>query len=560
MVRRLFEQAIELPAGERKPFLKKACENEPKLLETVLALLHEDENKHSLFQEQALDLITPEEIYSYIDKKIGAYRIIRELGSGGMGVVFLAEREEGDFEQKVAIKLLKRGMDSQEISKRFKSERQMLARLQHPNIARLLDGGLTEDGLPFFTMEYIQGEPIDTYCDKHKLTIKQRLQLFQTVCSAVQYAHRNLLIHRDLKPANILVTEEGEVKLLDFGIAKVISTEENGGIKGLTLTQAGVRLMTPEYASPEQARGDGVNIATDVYSLGIILYELLTGLRPYRFHTTTPSEIERIICDTATEKPSSALHKLKVGENRQDDAQVDAEAISASRSTRLERLQKTLSGDLDNICLMSLRKEPDRRYASVEQLRDDVRRHLNGLPVLARSDTFAYRTQKFMYRNKLRVLAAGAVLLLIAGLVGFYTARLSSERTIARLEAQKAKQVSDFLKGLFEVSNPRESGGETITARELLDRGALRLEEELAEQPAVRAEMMHVIGEVYGTLGLFEKADTLLNRTLDLRRKLYGEKHPDVAKTLSALGVRYEVLGRFAEAAAMQRSAIAISP
>jgi serine/threonine protein kinase len=555
-IQNLFEQVVDLSPKDRQTFLEKACGDDTVLLKTILDLLNADENKHSIFQEEVMDLINQEQTHTYINSKIGAYKIIQELGKGGMGVVFLAERDDGEFDQKVAVKLLKYGMGNQEIFKRFQSERQILARLQHPNIARLLDGGVTDDGLPFFTMEYVQGVAIDSYCNQQKLSLSERLKLFQTVCSAVQYAHRNLLIHRDLKPGNIFVSADGDIKLLDFGIAKALSNVE--GPEMAVLTQAGDRVMTPEYASPEQARGEGVGTATDIYSLGVVLYELLTGLRPYEFEQLSPAKIEQVICNTEPKKPSSAISKLMKDGSKIEKKGTTLKEVSADRKNQPERIVKDLTGDLDNICMKALKKEPEQRYESVEQFRLDISRYLEGFPVKARPDTLTYRSRKFIKRNQFRLAISGGIFLLISIFLVFHTVRLASERDRAQLEAQKAEQVSDFLKGLFEISNPRESKGETISARELLDRGAIRLEKELAEQPAVQAEMIHVIGEVYGSIGLFEKADSMLNNALDLRRKLYDDDHPEVAKTLGALGVHYEVLGRFEEAASMHRSAIAI--
>ncbi|MFQ5626538.1 MAG: protein kinase, partial [Methyloligellaceae bacterium] len=485
-------------------------------------MLLADNDSHSLLQGQAIDAIGLNESHSYLGKKVGAYRIVREVGSGGMGVVFLAERAEGEFEQHVAIKLIKHGLDSREILERFQSERQILARLQHANIARLLDGGVTPDGQPYFAMEYVDGLPIDAYCDRHKLSIPKRLHLFQIICSAVHHAHQNLLIHRDLKPGNILVTEDSEVKLLDFGIAKVLSGETSGKAPQATLTLAGERMMTPEYASPEQVRGETVSTATDVYSLGVILYELLTGQRPYRLKTHSPAEIERTICTTEPEKPSTAIGKVKATGKSREEPDTDPETVSVLRSTQPDRLRKTLAGDLDNICLMALQKEPQRRYASVEQLREDLSRYLTGQPVRARADTFAYRAQKFIHRHKGAFAATLSAALLMVALVTFYTMRLAQERDRARLEAQKAEQVAAFLSGLFAVSDPGQSKGETITARELLETGAQRIEKELADQPEVQASMMGVIDEVYRSLGLYEAAQLQLQRAVQIQERTHG--------------------------------------
>ena len=310
-----------------------------------------------------------------------------------MGAVYLAERSDEQYKKYVAIKLLKRGMDTDDLLRHFRRERQILATFDHPNIARLHDGGSTETGLPYFVMEYVEGKPIDDYCDEHELNITQRLELFQQVCAAVSYAHRNLVVHRDIKPSNIVVTKEGIPKLLDFGIAKILQTEEPG------MTATGIRLMTPEFASPEQAQGLPVTTSSDVYSLGVVLYELLTGHSPYHFTSRTPVEIARVINTTDLQLPSAVINTVEIRSQ-------DAKLARITHEGSLERLRRRLQGDLDNIVLMALRKEPDRRYQSVEQFSEDIRRHLEGLPVIARKDTFAYRASKFVQRNKVAVAAA----------------------------------------------------------------------------------------------------------------------------------------------------------
>ncbi len=500
-VQNLFEEALELEEAKRPAFLKQACAGDSTLFDEVMSLLEADMNANSLLDGLALDAVDLAKEFNRVGQQFGPYRIVREIGSGGMGSVFLAERVEGEFEQKVAIKLIKHGMDSKEILKRFQSERQIMARLEHPNIARLLDGGVTPDGLSYFAMEYVDGKPIDQYCDHNKLSVKKRLELFQIICSSVQNAHRNLIVHRDLKPSNILVKKDGTIKLLDFGIAKVLTPETNGGQpKFLTLTQTGAQIMTPEYAAPEQVKGEPVTTATDVYALGVILYELLTGQRPYRLQGRSPAEIERAITTSDPDKPSTVV-------KRKDQAsETTPEKISELRGTEPSQLKRQLSGDLDNICLMALRKEPERRYSSPERFLDDVKRYLEGLPVIARKDTAGYRTQKFIRRHKTGLVAAVGVVIMIAIVVSFYTVQLKQERDRARLEATKARRVSDFLVDLFRVSDPSESKGKTVTARELLDSGAVRIKEDLIEQPEIQATMMNVMGEVYTSLGLYGDA------------------------------------------------------
>ena len=348
---------------------------------------------------------------------VGPYRLIREIGSGGMGTVFLAVRNDDAFQRRVAIKVLRRGMDTDAIVRRFRHERQILASLQHPYIAGLLDGGSTSDGLPYFAMEYVQGQNISDFCEARKLDTTARLELFRKVCAAVQYAHQNLIIHRDIKPANVLVTSDGTPKLLDFGIAKLLNPEVGG--QTLAPTAAGLQLMTPDYASPEQVRGETVTTATDVYSLGVLLYELLTGRRPYELTSRSLADVAHVICHAEPERPSTAV----------------TQPVGGATSPHTDRLRRRLAGDLDNIALKALSKEPDRRYASVDQFSEDVRRHLAGLPVIARKDTVGYRAAKFVRRNK-GVVAAGAatLIVLIAGVVGTtWQARVAS-RERARAE------------------------------------------------------------------------------------------------------------------------------
>lgn len=381
-IHEIFNDSADLPLSERADFLSKVCENSEIRHEVEKLLIAEDSSDNFL-ENPAIDFDAPKNL-----KKIGRYKIISELGKGGMGSVFLAERE--DLPQKVAVKIIKRGLDSEDILRRFHHEREILAALEHPNIARLIDGGTTDDGLPFYVMEYVEGIPIDEYCKNANL--EEKLQLFRQVCKAVSFAHARVIVHRDLKPSNILVNKEGTAKLLDFGIAKLLS-DKDFGKKG-TATSLG--MMTPNYASPEQFRGETVTTATDIYSLGVILYELLTGVLPYDLTDKTLDKVFRILNQTETVKPSENPESKILN-------------------------PKFLKGDLDNIILKSLKKEPERRYQSVIDLSDDIRRYLVGLPVSARPDTFRYRTAKFVKRNKIAVVAASLVFLsLIGGIIGIY--------------------------------------------------------------------------------------------------------------------------------------------
>ncbi len=545
----ILDDALDLPPERRDAFLDTACPDDPDLRAEIEALIEADEEAGGFLDDSAagfaqtlledLERVTagPQPEYG---EPVGPYRIVEALGQGGMGTVYLAERADGQFEQRVALKLIRPGMDRREILRRFLQERQILARLQHPNIARLLDGGMTDEGQPYFAMEFVEGQPITMYCDAHQLTIDERLRLFLSVAGAVAYAHRNLVIHRDLKPSNILIAE-GEsatlndgtprVKLLDFGIAKLLHKDD--AEETLIETQMGLRVMTPEYAAPEQARGDAVTTSTDIYALGVVLYELLTGHRPYAFERRSASEMERVICEAEPPRPSTIIAQTE--EVRRSSGTVETitpDDVVAARGTPVDRLRRRLSGDLDTILLKALRKEPHRRYASVEAFIDDICAHLDGRPVAARKDSPGYRARKFIQRHRVGVAtAATAVLLLAAGLIG----TLWQARAVSR-EAARTEAVKDFLVSLFEVADPSETRADEITARDLLDRGATRIEDVLAEEPALQAELMGVLGEIHLKLGSYDPAQDLLEQALALREATHGPRHVEVAASLHALG------------------------
>jgi len=481
---------------------------------------------------------------SVAGRRVGPYRVEREIGRGGMGTVYLAERD--DVGRRVALKLVRGGLAAPERVARFLLERRVLARLDHPGIARLLDagvmdGGTVDDGTPWFAMEYVDGAPIDRYCDAHRLPIPDRLRLVEQVCEAVAYAHRNLVVHRDLKPSNILVTAPtpaeagGEAKLLDFGIAKLLADAADGADAGLT--EAGGRLLTPEYAAPEQVRGDPVTTATDVYALGVVLYELLTGSRPYEALAGAPSAIGGVITDPRRRptRPSSA-----VAADRSDRP---AAAIAAARSSTVERLRHQLAGDLDTIVLKALDPDPERRYASAAALLDDLRRHRTGFPVRARPDRRLYRAGAFVRRNRWSVAAAAALFALLAATAVVTTVQQArTARALARAtaEATKSRQVARFVTSLIENADPYRVGATRATLPsqgpdELVDLGAEQLERDLAQQPAVRAELLHTLGIVARSLGRYETADTLLRRGLALHRQLRGASAPPDAETAGLL-------------------------
>jgi eukaryotic-like serine/threonine-protein kinase len=429
-IKELFGAVLERSPDQRGAFLQQACGPDESLRAEVESLLAEEQTVATSAGSMATSTPQPALAIedSMIGRRLGAYEIIRRIGQGGMAAVYLAGRADDQYRKQVAIKLVTLGFDNQEILRRFRNERQTLAALDHPNIVKLLDGGTTAEGVPYLVMDYVEGVTIDDYCDEHKLSISDRLRLFCSVCAAVQYAHQTGVIHRDLKPSNILVTADGAPKLLDFGIAKVLNPDLSSGT--LQLTQLGMRPLTPAYASPEQVRGEVISYASDVYTLGVVLYELLTGHHPYRLKRHTPKEIERVICEMDPERPSAAVSRVNT-ETAPDGASstITPELVSQTREGEPEKLRRSLRGDLDNIVLRALQKEPQRRYASVKEFSSDIGRHLEHRPVKARKSTLAYRVSKFVKRYKSEVAAAPMVLLfaillvVVAGGV-FYTLSL----------------------------------------------------------------------------------------------------------------------------------------
>jgi eukaryotic-like serine/threonine-protein kinase len=463
--------------------------------------------------------------------RIGPYRVLRILGVGGMGEVFLAERADAEFEQQVAIKVVYGNLRG--VQSRLKSERQILAQLDHPNIAHLLDGGSMPNGTAYLVMEYVDGIPIDVYCDTNRLDVVARLKLFQIVCAAVHYAHQNLIVHRDLKPSNILVTAAGVPKLLDFGIAKLLD-ERQAGHHTLAVTQADLRLMTPDHASPEQVRGQAITTASDVYVLGVLLYKLLTGTSPFVIPSMRLTDIERAICEKNPPLPSHAIGT---------DDSAEGRAIADARNTGASRLRRILRGDLDNIVIMAMRKEPERRYASSQQMVSDIDRYLEGKPVIARRDTLSYRSAKFTRRHWLPVTAVvcGVCLILAFATTTYVQSvrvaaerdRAAEQREQAERERARAEAVSSFLVNLFKLSDPEENRGNQVTALELLDSGAKRLHAGLKDQPATKAALLATVGAVYDSLGQYQNALPMLNESLQLQPQARDKSHID---TLLELG------------------------
>jgi serine/threonine-protein kinase len=484
---------------------------------------------------------------------IGPYRIVKELGRGGMGSVHLAVRDDDSFRKRVALKVLRPGSASDEIVRRFRNERQILAAIEHPFIARLLDGGSTAEGLPYLVMEHVQGAAIDEYCDSRRAGLGERLALFRKVCAAVHFAHQNLVVHRDIKPANILVTDDGTPKLLDFGIAKLLNPELSS--QTLDPTRMDERLMTPAYSSPEQLKGELITTASDVYALGVLLYELLTGHRPYRLHNQQLHEIARIICELEPTRPSVVVQQSEetIGPDG-GTRRLTPEAVSRARDVGPERLRRDLRGDLDAIVMMAMRKEPRRRYSSAEQLAEDIGRYLERRPVRARRGTWAYRSARFVRRHRLALAAATGTAVLVAG----FTLVTLRERQRAESEAAKARAVAGFLREMLASAGPLSGQGRETRVLDVLDRAEAKLAEAFAHQPEVRAEAEGTLGKTYSELGEYQKAERLLRSALETRR-LLGPDQPAVAEIMNDLAVVLTDRGDHEGAEALTRAALEIA-
>ncbi len=501
-INELFHAALTLDAQSREAYLSEVCRGDAGLRQEVESLVAGHESAKASMQTDfvrgAVQQLVDEDEAPVIGQDFGPYRVVREIGRGGMGRVFLAERADQEFHKWVAIKVIKRGMDSDSVIRHFRNEREILASLDHPNIARLLDGGTSRDGLPYFVMEYIEGQPIQGFCDERKHSITERLQLFQKVCAAVAYAHQHLVIHRDIKPSNILVTAGGDPKLLDFGIARLLRA---GADSEAPATMTGLQLMTPDYASPEQVLGLPASTLTDVYSLGVVLYQLLTGASPYALRGRSPQEIAETICQLEPKRPSTAAVELQSSD--------PARSAGAMREGSIEHLRKRLQGDLDNIVLMAMRKEPHRRYQSVEQFSEDIRRHLESLPVVARDDTVRYRLAKFTRRHRAAV-AAGALaaFMMTAGII---TTTLEARR--ARVQEQLAKQEQAKAERrfnevrklartlLFEYHDAIKNLPGATLVRERLVRDALQYLDSLAREATGNASLLRELASAYERVG-----------------------------------------------------------
>jgi eukaryotic-like serine/threonine-protein kinase len=555
----LVGDALELPEAEREKWLAARTGDDRELIDEVRVLLAgASTDELDALTESLEDRViraarwvaggrrTPPE-------RVGPYAVRTVLGEGGMGVVYGARQEE-PLRRDVALKVLHPGTHAPLILARFESERRTLASLDHPCIAHVYDAGTTEEGLPWFAMEWVRGEPLTKYCDQHRMGLEKRLALFQKVLSAVHYAHQKAVIHRDLKPSNVLVTEiDGEPvpKVIDFGIARV-----DGDATGLTTahTAVGAVLGTLEYMSPEQALAPaaGVGTPSDIYSLGVLLYELVTGLLPFpgrTLRTAIPTELERLLRDTEPPPPSR-----KVGVETDGDAAGRAQA----RGTDARRLSRALRGDLDNIVGMAMRKDPALRYSSVAQFSEDIQRLLEGRPVIARPATWSYRARRFIGRHRWGVMGSAAAVLAVTGMAATFTYHLAVERDRALTEAKKALQVTDFLQEIFRVSDPLSGNEGDVSARQLLDQAAERIATELGDQPEVRASLLGVMGMTYFGLGARDAAVRRLEEAVAVERSLHRGAHPDVATRLLELGTVQGELGNLGPSEEALREALAL--
>jgi len=555
----VLDTVFDHPPAEWTAVLDEVCEDDAVRAEAEAILTAEDEAEafleagagphfSALLPDEALTE-NGDETIDPLDpgQRLGAYRITDTIGQGGTSVVYRAERVDDQFAQTVAVKLL-RGVLDPKVLQRFRAERCILATLDHPNIAQILDGGTTDDGRPYFVMEHVDGRPIAEYCDEHQCSIEERVDLFRTVAETVQHAHWSLIIHRDLKPSNVLVRDDGTVKLLDFGIAKVLDADPNEPL-ATPSTRTGRHLMTPEYAAPEQVRNEAITTATDIYALSVLLYELLAGRRPYALDEQSPYDVVRRVCETDPDRPSTAASTAR------DDAS-SPEAVAKARNTTPSQLRGDLQGDLDAVVLKALRKDPDARYDTAAALADDLEAYREGRPVQAHTGSWTYRLRKFVQRRRTAVASGALILLLLVG----YAVTVTMQANRIRAERNEAEAVTAFLVDLFEGSDSLQampsSRADSPTLGTLLDRGAERVHTDLEGQPAVQDRLMSVIGRVYTNTGNYREADSLLQTALRLRRTQGDVSSPKQAWTQQTLAYSHFRQGRYDEAERLYRNAL----
>ncbi|MGI9182742.1 MAG: protein kinase domain-containing protein, partial [Longimicrobiaceae bacterium] len=554
-VQELFHGALERAPAERDAYLADGCAGDAGLRAAVARMLAADADASALVGAVPSALVAEPAEDAPAERageQVGPYRIVRELGHGGMGTVYLAERE--DVGKRVALKLVRSELAAPQHRERLLRERRVLARLEHPHIAHLLDAGVTDEGSPYFAMERGEGEPLDRYCDARRLPVEERLALFAQVCAAVQYAHQHLVVHRDLKPSNIMVDGSGTVKLLDFGIAKLL---EGADALGMGATGTGVRLLTPEYAAPEQLRGEPVTTATDVYALGVVLYELLSGHRPYASGAATWGERERQVLEGVPTRPSSvAAQPAEVVGSDGSVRRITPAQVGAARGTTAAALRRVLRGDLDTVVLKTLEKDPERRYPSAQQLLDDLERYRQRRPISARPATLGYRTRSFVGRHRLSVATATLIALLMVGVgVSLTFERAAAAR--AALEADRAGEATELLAQLFDASDPRQTRGRRISAPEGLEWGERRVEA-LGRYPQMQAQVLTRIGEAYVGLGLYDRAHAVAERSLAIRRGLYAGDHPELATGLWWMALLHTSQAEFDDAERLFGESLAI--
>ena len=560
----LLDRALDLEGPERADFLERTGREDPALRDELDRLVRAATVSDGFLDSgqvaEALAILGADLEHEAPDfppgSRVGPYRILEDVGRGGMGRVYSAERADGLWERRVALKLVRRDLPSREILDRFLYERRILARLAHPNIAAMLDGGATEEGQPYFAMELVEGMPLTEYCDAHRLTIERRLDLFLRACDAVQYAHQSLVIHRDLKPSNIQVTEDGQVKLLDFGIAKILDPAQDATPPSVTLTGvAGVQAMTPEYAAPEQLLGQRVTTATDVYSLGVLLYELLTGHRPYRFERQTPAEIERVVCGSQPPRPSAVVTRTETIHKRDGTTETLHPAdVAAARGARPERLKRRLKGDLELIVLKALQKDPERRYPTADALARDIRRFREGRPVRARPEALTYRLSRFVARNKAGV-GAAAILALV--LTAGVTATVW-QASVASAEAARAGNVRNVIVGLFDMFDPQTMPIDSLSGRDILEAGVARAEADLVGQPDIQSELLATFGQIYTRLSDYDRGLPLMQEAIRLRRSVAPAGDSVLARILTAYGTALSEKGEYEEARRVHDESLAM--
>ena len=555
----LAEKLLDYPESEWNRIVSKWCKNDEEKQQKVIRNAHVNRNARNFvedFQRRIYTLTKSSLIYGDSDpEQIAGYKVLKKLGSGSSSSVYLVENEEGE---KAALKLLKGIPDDSYSRQRFESEQHILASLNHPNIARFAEGGISESGVPYVVVEFVDGLPIDEWCDRNKLSINDRIRLFQTVCRAVHYAHQNLVVHRDIKPDHVLVTNNGNIKLIDFGIAKLLESPLPGVVE--LRTRTGMRFMTPEYASPEQVRGEPVTTASDIYSLGVLLYQIITGRRPYTFKTTSMLEIERVVCDQEPPKPSDTVSKrlLRGSTSLSEVENYNPTEAAHLRQLDHSRFRKLLSGDLDLIVLMAMRKETSQRYSSALSLADDLENFLRGDPVMARPPTLRYRARKFLYRHKWAIsVAAIALLILMGGLIGtlWQNQQVQLHAQRAESQAQIAEQVTDFLVNLFESGDPTVTRGNEITIEELLERG---VEQALdpSHETSIQLNLLSALGRVYHNMGVHDKSAELYKTALE---KAEHQNPPDpllISNLQTGAGLNMRLMGNLAQADSLYKLAL----